>query len=199
MRDLILKMFMSLDGFVGGADGDRSWMINPDPVAKAWAVERAWNSGLHVMGGRTFREMATHWPTSTDDFAAPMNRIPKTVFSRHGPAILAAAREVLTTSDSLQPGAETWAEAHVASGDLAEEVARLKAQDGKPIVAYGGASFARSLIAHDLVDQLDLMIHPLVLGRGLQIFADLAEPRRFTLVSSTAFPKGSVAQCYRPV
>jgi riboflavin biosynthesis pyrimidine reductase len=48
MRDLILKMFMSLDGFVGGADGDRNWMINPDPAAKAWAVERVWNSGLRV-------------------------------------------------------------------------------------------------------------------------------------------------------
>ena len=71
---------------------------------------------------------------------------------------------------ALQPGAESWAQAYVASGDLAAEVAKLKAQNGKPMVAYGGAGFARSLIAHDLVDQFDLAHIPVVLGQGLPIF-----------------------------
>ncbi|MER8730221.1 dihydrofolate reductase family protein [Mesorhizobium sp. M0601] len=60
----------------------------------------------------------------------------------------------------LQPGGESWAEAYVASGDLAEEVAKLKAQEGKPIIAHGGVSFARSLVAQGLVDQLALMVAP---------------------------------------
>ena len=58
----------------------------------------------------------------------------------------------------------------MASGDLVAEVARLKAQDGKPMFAYGGASFARSLIAHGLIDQFELAIIPIVLGQGLPIF-----------------------------
>ena len=85
----------------------------------------------------------------------------------------------------------------MASGDLVAEIAKLKAQDGKPMVAYGGAAFARSLVAHGLVDQFDLMIHPLALGQGLSIFTELPHPKRLTLVSSTAFPKGSIAQIYR--
>jgi dihydrofolate reductase len=199
MRDLILKMFMSLDGFVGSLDGDSSWMINPDPAAKAWGIERAWNTSLHVVGSRTFRVWVDYWPTSTDGYAAPMNQIPKAVFSRQGPSILEAARVAQDKPDTLQPGAETWAQAYVASGDLVAEVAKLKAQDGKPMTAYGGATFARSLIAHGLVDQFDLMIVPLALGQGLPIFTELTRPQRFTLISSTAFPKGSIAQSYRPV
>jgi dihydrofolate reductase len=198
MRELILRMYISLDGFVGSTDGDSKWMINPDPVAKAWLIERAWSTSLHVMGSRTFRDMASYWPTSSDGFAAPMNQIPKAVFSRQGPAILEAARAVRDKPEALQPGADSWAQAHVASGELVAEVTKLKAQDGKPMFAYGGATFARSLIAHGLVDQFDLLLIPIVLGQGLPIFTDLTHPRRLTLVSSKAFPKGSTLQIYRP-
>ncbi|HEY4340357.1 MAG TPA: dihydrofolate reductase family protein [Steroidobacteraceae bacterium] len=198
MRELILRMYISLDGFVGSTDGDSKWMINPDPVAKAWLIERAWSTSLHVMGSRTFRDMASYWPISTDGFAAPMNQIPKVVFSRQGPAILEAARAARDKPEALQPGAESWAQAYVASGELVAEVAKLKAQDGKPMFAYGGASFARSLIAHGLVDQFDLLLIPIALGQGLPIFTELTHPRRFSLVSSKAFPQGSTLQIYRP-
>jgi len=168
-----------------------------------------WNASLHIMGSRTFHDMAAYWPTSTGVFAPPMNQIPKAVFSRQGAAILKAANTTAALRDAradaatgqsaeLQPGAESWAEAYVASGDLAEEVAKLKAQDGKPIIAHGGAGFARSLVARGLVDQYDLLVHPVVLGKGLPIFSDLAMPRRLKLMSSKAFPAGSVAQIYRP-
>ena len=55
MRELILKMFMSLDGFVGSVDGDTAWAINPDPVGKPWMIERAWDASLTVIGANTFR------------------------------------------------------------------------------------------------------------------------------------------------
>ena len=199
MRELVLKMFMSLDGFVGSTDGNPgALMPPPDPVGKAWNAERAWDTSLHVVGSRTFQMWAGYWPTSTDVFAAPMNQIPKAVFSKQGPAILEAARVAEDKPGTRQPGAESWAQAYVASGDLAEEVTKLKAQDGKPMFAYGGATFARSLIAHGLVDQFELAIIPIVLGRGLPIFGELTHPRRLTLVSSKAFPKGTVVQMYRP-
>ena len=86
----------------------------------------------------------------------------------------------------------------MAGGDLADEIAQLKAGDGKPVIAHGGASFARSLIAQNLIDEYALMVHPIALGRGLPIFSDLQEPRRLKLVSSKAFAGGSVAQVYRP-
>jgi dihydrofolate reductase len=199
MRELILKMFVSLDGFVGSTDGNPgALMPPPDPVAKAWNAERAWDTSLHVVGSRTFQMWAGYWPTATDAFAAPMNQIPKAVFSKQGPAILEAARVAQGEPGTRQPGAESWAQAYVASGDLVEEVTRLKAQDGKPMFAYGGATFARSLIEHGLVDQFELAIIPIVLGQGLPIFSGLTQPRRFSLVSSKAFPKGTVVQVYRP-
>ena len=209
MRDLILKMAMSLDGFVSDLDGRNGWMFGADHEAKTWAVDYLWNASLHIMGSHTFQAMAAWWPTSTDMFAPPMNQIPKAVFSRQGPAVLtkvseaasldeARARAGTTQSAELQPGAQSWAEAYVASGELAKEVAALKAREGKPIIAHGGVRFARSLVAEGLVDQLALIVAPVALGQGLSLFSELAAPMPLELVSSTAFSGGAVAQIYRP-
>ena len=210
MRELILKMSMTLDGFVGGAEGQVDWLFqSQDEAAVAWTLQTVWNASLHIMGGRTFRDMAAFWPTSTGVFAPPMNQIPKAVFSKRGAAILTAGENTAALVDARadaasdgsavpQPGAESWAEAYVASGDLAAEVAKLKVGDGKPIIAHGGAGFARSLIASGLVDEYALLVHPVALGRGLPIFADLSAPMRLRLVRSQAFPGGAIAQIYRP-
>lgn len=219
MRDLILKMSISLDGFVAGADGDIEWMFGSDDAARAWSVETLWNASLHIMGSHTFEVMTAYWPTATGEFAPPMNQIPKAVFTRQGPAGIARANTAAGQGDSradaaigsptarqpglpvqlaaLQPGASSWAAATIASGNLAAEIATLKAHPGKPIIAHGGASFARSLVAAGLVDQFTLLVHPVALGHGLPLFSGLAAPTRFELISSTAFPGGSVAQIYR--
>lgn len=195
MRDLILKMSISIDGFVSDPDGRNAWMFGTDQEAKAWSVETLWSAGLHIMGSRTFRDMAAYWPTATDMFAPPMNRIPKAVFSRQGPAILTNDGNAAT--GQMHPGAESWAEAYVASGSLAEEIADLKARDGKPIIAHGGVGFARSLVAEGLVDRFILLVAPVALGKGLPLFSGLAAPKRLKLLSSRAFPGGAVAQVYR--
>jgi dihydrofolate reductase len=209
VRDLILKMSMSMDGFVSDLDGRNLWIFGADQEVKAWAVEATWNASLHIMGSRSFVAMAPFWPTSTMEFAPPMNQIPKAVFSRQGPAILRNLKTTAELNDARakagtgqsaepQPGAGSWAEAYVASGDLAEEIAKLKAQDGKPILAHGGVSFARSLVAQGLVDQFVLGVHPIALGKGLPLFSELAAPMPLKLMSSKAFPGGAVAQIYRP-
>lgn len=208
MRDLILKMSISIDGFVSDPDGRNQWMFGTDQEAKAWSVEYIWNAGLHIMGSRSFHDMAAYWPTSTDMFAPPMNQIPKAVFSRQGPAILRNANMTAALDDARanagtgqsaepQPGAGSWAEAYVASGDLGEEIAKLKAQAGKPIIAHGGVRFARSLVAQGLVDQFALLVAPVALGKGLPLFSELDAPTPLKLMSSKAFPGGAVAQIYR--
>ena len=106
MRDLILKMSLSIDGFVGGPDGGIKWVFDNDQEATAWTVETVWNASLHIMGSRTFHDMAAYWPTSTEVFAPPMNRIPKAVFSRQGPAILKAADTTASLRDA-RANAET--------------------------------------------------------------------------------------------
>jgi dihydrofolate reductase len=209
VRQLILKMSISIDGFVSDLEGRNTWMFGADQAAKAWVVETISDASLHIMGARTFQDMAAWWPTSTDPFAPPMNQIPKAVFSRQGPAILGKGNTTAALDEAravnagtgksaeLQPGAESWAQAYVASGDLAEEIAVLKAQDGKPIIAHGGVSFARSLVARGLVDQYTLVVAPAALGKGLPLFCDLAAPMRLKLISSKAFPGGAMAQIYR--
>lgn len=205
MRELKLTMSMTLDGFVCGPEGEADWIFSGDQEAIAWKIENAWNTSLHIMGSRTFQSMASFWPTAASPFAGPMNQIPKAVFSKQGPALVKAATQGLRDAQAggaqagqLQPGAESWAEAYVASGNLADEIAKLKAEDGKPIIAHGGATFARSLIAHNLLDELVLMIHPIALGKGQAIFSDLPERRPLKLVGSKAFPLGSVVHSYRP-
>src|SRR4029077_16667036 len=83
MRNLTLKMSMSIDGFVGGPNGEVDWIFSStDDAVIAWLRATLWENRVHVMGSRTFHDMAAYWPYATDPLAAPMNEIPKVVFSR---------------------------------------------------------------------------------------------------------------------
>jgi dihydrofolate reductase len=183
MSKLVLQMQMTVDGFVGGPKGEIDWVFKTlDDAVTTWIVERLWQASVHIMGSRTFNDMAAHWPSSTEPYAAPMNQIPKVVFSRKGaPSI-----------------AEGWARSRVASGALADEITRLKRESGKEILAHGGAQFARSLAQSGLVDEYRLLVHPVALGSGLALFSGLAKPLDLNLVSTTPFGAGTVAQVYRP-
>ena len=207
MRKLILKMSISADGFVAGPNGEIDWIFkSADGGAAAWIVDTLRQAGVHIMGSRTFRDMAAYWPTSTEPFAAPMNEIPKLVFSRKG---LGGASTTRALADATRlreegaagrglSGASSWTNPGIASGDLATEIATLKQQPGKPILAHGGAGFARSLVRQRLVDEYRLLIHPVALGRGLPLFSDLVTPLEFTLADATSFASGAVAHIYQP-
>ena len=207
MRQLILKMSMTLDGFVAGPKGEIDWIFRSmDERATAWTVEAISKAGLHIMGSRTYKDMASFWPSSTEPFAKPMNEIPKAVFSRGGLDEQATTRalEDAKRNQKETAGADVvanlagWTGARVLTGDLAEEIGRLKREPGGDIIAHGGVGFARSLVGAGLVDQYSLLIHPVTLGRGLSVFADLRQPLDLRLVSATAFPAGSVAHIYHP-
>ncbi|HEX3771013.1 MAG TPA: dihydrofolate reductase family protein [Polyangiaceae bacterium] len=210
MRKLVLKMSMSIDGFVAGPNGEIDWMFKTrDDAAAAWIVGGLLQCDVHIMGSRTFRDMAAYWPTSTEVFAAPMNAIPKIVFSRTGLDAPDASGTTQGLNDAMRArpvpaadpaalGAGGWTTPLVASGDLAEEIARLKAQEGKDIMAHGGASFAQSLARSNLIDEYRLVVYPVALGKGLPLFGGLTTPLDMKLVSATVFSTGVVAQVYRP-
>ncbi len=203
MKKLILKMSIALDGFVGGAGGEIDWIFATlDAEAKEWIADTVGQAGVHIMGSRTFADMAAYWPASTDVVAAPMNRIPKVVFSRTKGSKLSATTRALEDANRDAPvdharAAASWAESRIASGDLAQEITRLKEEPGGDILAHGGAGFARSLVASGLVDEYQLLVHPVALGRGLPLFSQLSKPLPLTLLSSTRFPAGAVAHVYR--
>jgi dihydrofolate reductase len=202
MRKLVLQMQYALDGFVGKPDGDVVWAFPSfDDASTAWIVEQISNAGVHVMGSHLFHDMIAHWPTSMEPYAPPMNEIPKIVFSNSGLDPRAAfdthhAAAGLDGKPPLVPGAKSWAEAVVMSGDLATRIKQLKAEPGNEILVHGGAGFARSLIAAGLVDEFRLLIHPIALGAGLPIFSGLSEPVKLKLLDAVTFPAGIVAHVY---
>jgi len=198
MRKLVLKMSVSLDGFVSGPNGEADWIhrTGGDDTLE-WLIDTLWQAGVHAIGSRSYHAMAAFYPYSELPFAAPMNDIPKVVFTRKGLPDLQGDR--IDGSDTSQPDRGSWANPIVASGDFCDEIARLKAQPGKHILAHGGANFAQELSARGLIDEYKLMVHPVALGRGLPLFSGLSEPVDLKLVSSQTFKAGAIALVYRPV
>jgi len=210
MRNLVLKMSVSIDGFVCGPKGEADWIFRfRDEAAARWSFDNLRQAGLHLMGSRTYYDMAAWWPTSTDVFAPVMNEIPKAVATTRSAAEMLRTRETSQavkdaaeaqkTTESVTPTPEvtrSWTEPTVLTGDLAMEITHLKQQAGKDIFAHGGASFAQSLVKLGLVDEFRFLILPVALGSGLPLFASLPRPLDLQLVSSIQFPKGSVAHVY---
>lgn len=182
MRKLILSMGLSLDGLVArpGRFGAGGWGLPPgDPALKERKLGWMADVGLHLMGRNTYEEMAGFWPTSDDAYAAPMNEIPKVVFSR-----------TLDRAD--------WPDSRIARGDLTEEIAALKRESGKDMLAWGGAAFAQSLSRLGLVDEYRLILQPVALGEGLPLFKDLPGPLRLELVDAQTYSTGATLHIYRP-
>lgn len=200
-RELFLNMSISLDGFVAGPNGELDWIFrNSSEESRDWAAARLRNMSLHVMGRKSYA-MADFWPTAEGPFARPMNEIPKAVFSRSGeftPPNMEKTRAAVAEGRVDQSVLDSWLNPIVAGKDLEADIRRLKEGNGGPINALGGASFASSLIAANLVDVFHLVVHPIVLGRGLPIFAELKEPLELKLEDLKQFDTGVVVKTYRP-
>jgi dihydrofolate reductase len=182
MRQVVLQFWISLDGYScdEGSELFRAMQEITDDEQEEYFVNRLRQAGTHIMGRATYGDMAAFWPKSDDPIAAPMNDIPKVVFSR-----------TLQTAD--------WPESRIASGDTAEEIARLKAEPGGEIVAHGGTRFVRSLIRLGLVDEYRLWVLPAAVGHGEPLFTDLAHPLMLRMLTCRSFPSGIMELVYSPV
>ena len=144
-----MKMSITVDGFVADVNGKADWIFkSSDETSRAWSLEQSYDVSLIIMGRKSFESMAPYWPTAPGPFAAPMNEIPKAVFTKGGYKGIN-----VEPNTELSPAAASWAEAKIFDGDLAEEIKELKSGEGKPILALGGAGFMRSLIATGLIDE----------------------------------------------
>jgi dihydrofolate reductase len=182
MRRVVLQFWISLDGYScdDGSELSRVMQELPDDEqADAYFVNRLRQAGTHVMGRVSYESMAQFWPKSDLPAAEAMNDIPKVVFSR-----------------TLRSAG--WSKSRIASGDTAEEIARLKAEPGGEIVAHGGVEFVRSLIRLGLVDEYRLWVLPAVAGHGRRLFTDLDHPQILRLLSCEAFPSGILELVYSP-
>lgn len=194
MRELVLKMSMSLDGFVGGGAAGSDWMLRAStPESAAWVRETMAGAGTHLVGRRTFESWITYWPTSTSPMAAPLNDIPKVVVARRPDFDLAALAAHLEPSDD--PAG--WGSTRVASGDLVDEIERLKQEDGAYILAQGGTLLCRSLVEAGLVDEYRFAVAPVAIGSGDGLFTGIDGELDLDLVSATPFSGGALGLVYR--
>jgi dihydrofolate reductase len=181
MRRVILQMSMSLDGYVSSDRAHPGTAVTEDEELVNWKLDRVAAAGAHLMGRVTYQEMASHWPTSTDRYAAPMNDIPKVVFSK-----------------TLAEAEATWPVTRIARGELASEVAAIKEEPGQDVIVYGGVAFAAALAGQGLIDEYCLVVQPLAVGRGGALFADIPAAMHLELTEAKSFECGVVVHIYRP-
>jgi len=193
MKKLILQMQMSVDGFVGASE-DHRWQL------WEWGDNIGWDEDLKRDFNTVFagidtillsRKMAeegylTHWGNAAKKF-------PHDPFYAFAQRIVEARKVV--PSDRLK--ASRWERTTVVSGDLPREVEALKAGEGADIAVFGGAGFASSLIAAELVDEFQLFINPAVLGAGRRIF-DQGGFGKLRLLGSKVYACGMVVNRYAP-
>lgn len=180
MRQVVLQMGVTVDGYVAGTGGEGDWRLGPEhPDVRAWKISSLRRVGTHIMGRVTYQQMAAHWPSATDEYAAFMNELPKVVFSK-------------TLNSAV------WAHSEVANGDLAEEIGGLKREPGGAIMAHGGAAFVQSLSRLGLIDEYRLVVLPVALGSGLPLFRDLLRPLRLKLTEAHSYPDGTLVNVYQP-
>lgn len=160
MRTLKLQMQTSVDGFVAGPNSEMDWMTwDWDDELKNHIATFTEPIDCILLGRKMAKGFIDAWETRAADpqaaewFAHKMNDLPKIVFSK--------------TLQQID-----WKNATLATGDLAEEIGRLKNQPGGDIVVYGGAGFVSSLIRENLIDDLHLFVNPAAIGQGLAIFKD---------------------------
>jgi dihydrofolate reductase len=187
LRKLKLQVQMSVDGYIAGPNGEMDWMVwNWDDKLKEYVNELTESVDCILLGRKMAEGFISHWSdvmTKPDNpdyaFAKKMIEIPKVVFTK-----------TLNKSD--------WVNTDIATGDLTDEINKLKSQNGKDIIVYGGASFDSSLIKAGLIDEFHLFVNPAAIGNGMTIFKDLNEMQKFTLVKSIAFDCGIVVLHYEP-
>jgi dihydrofolate reductase len=180
MRKVTAGLFVSLDGVV---ESPEKWHFPYFNDEMGEAVGAAISSSDAMLLGRvTYQEFAAYWPgVSSEDepFATHMNNTPKYVVSK--------------TLDKAE-----WNNSTLISGNVAEEITKLKQQPGKNIGITGSATLVQSLLQDDLLDELGLMIHPVVVGSGKRLFQEGGGPKGLKFVDSMTFSTGVVSLTYQP-
>jgi dihydrofolate reductase len=174
MRKLKLQVQISVDGCIAGTNNEMDWLIGDDESLN-YINGIAESVDTILMGRKMVGEFIPYWTdviNKPDDpmheFAKKMMKIPKVVFTK-------------------TPNKSEWVNTEIATGDFKEEVAKLKSQNGKDLLVYGGASFDSSLIKEKLIDEFYLFVNPIIMRSGKTIFKDLKEIQKLSLIESKVF------------
>jgi len=180
MRKIVAGLYVSLDGVT---ESPEKWTFPyfNDEVGQVVGSQMAESDAI-LLGRRTYEEFAAYWPDRTaadDPFADYLNNTPKYVVS--------------TTLTSLE-----WENSTLIQGDIADALTQLKEGPGKNISITGSATLVRSLLSSGLIDELRLLLYPIVVGNGKRLFEDVREQFTANLVESKAFSNSVVSLTYEP-
>jgi dihydrofolate reductase len=180
MRRVDAWELVSLDGVMERPE-EWAFSYSDDEMREASASGMAASDAL-LLGRVTYEHLAAYWPNQPggEPMVDYINSVPKYVVSE-------------TLEEPL-----AWNNSTIISGNVAEEIARLKRQPGKDITILGSGTLVRSLLRDGLLDELTLMVHPVVLGSGKRLFEDRSDARALMLASSRTFSTGVVSLAYRP-
>jgi dihydrofolate reductase len=181
LRKLWVKAWITLDGVFDADTMDRWWQSSDSPERRQYIMEEYSKGDAYLLGRVTYEMLWPAWSKeTTGDGPGPiLNRMHKYV-----------ASTTLTTAP--------WKESTIISGNVVEEITRLKQQPGKDIIIDGSASLVRSLMRTDLIDEYRFLVQPFVMGSGRRFFADGTPPTELRLVESKALGFGSLALVYQP-
>jgi dihydrofolate reductase len=188
MRKLAVFNMISLDGYFVDANGDMSWAHSDrsnDAEFDEFVQNNAKGGGELLFGRKTYDLMANYWPTpaamKNDPVVAEgMNNMKKVVFSR-----------------TMKKAA--WENTRLVKGDIVEEVRQLKKEPGKDIAIMGSGEIVSKLAPEGLIDEYQILVIPIVLGKGRTMFEGMTKAFRLKLTSSRAFRNGNVFICYEAV
>jgi dihydrofolate reductase len=187
MGRIVVTEFVSLDGVVedpGGAEdykhGGWSFEFSRGEEGDKFKLDETMEAEALLLGRVTYAGFAEAWPSREGEFADKFNEMPKYVVS-----------STLEDPD--------WSNSTVLKGDVAEEVARLKQEQEGDIVVHGSPQLVQALIEHDLVDELRLMVFPVVLGSGKRLFGETSDRKDLRLTDSKAVGDGVAILTYEPV
>jgi dihydrofolate reductase len=186
MGRIVVTEFVSLDGVIedpGGSEnfkyGGWSFEIPRGEEGDKFKLDETLASKALLLGRVTYEGFAQAWPSREGEFADKFNTMPKYV-----------------VSSTLE--APAWTNSTVLKGDLAEEVQKLRREQDGDIVVHGSASLVQALLENDLVDELRLMVYPVVLGRGKRLFGEAGDKKPLALVDSKIVGDGVAILIYRP-
>jgi dihydrofolate reductase len=185
MGRIVVTEFVSLDGVMedpGGAEDFKygGWTFEFDRgEGDKFKLDETMGSDALLLGRRTYEGFAAAWPSREGEFADRFNNMPKYVVSR----------------TLKEP---EWTNTTVLTGELGDEIAKLRDSHDRDVVVHGSAQLAQALLERDLVDELRLMVFPVVLGAGKRLFNETSDKKRLELVDSKTVGDGVAILVYRP-
>jgi dihydrofolate reductase len=187
MGKIVATEYVSLDGVVeapgGGEEFEHagwSFEIDRGPEGDKFKLDETLNSEALLLGRVTYEGFAAAWPSMEGEFADRFNAMPKYVVS--------------STLENPE-----WNNSTVLKGDVVEEVSRLRGAPGGDIVVHGSPQLVQTLLEHDLIDELRVMVFPVVLGTGKRLFGDTSDKKRLRLTDSRTVGDGIAILIYEPI